>query len=228
MLGVVTSAKPSAARPVPRRGARPAKRCAITAAARAVFARDGFARASVDAIAAQAGVSTRTIYNHFAGKEDLFSAVLLESATQVADGFCADVARDATGGDVRTDLIALGRAFAAQGARFPEHFALVGQIRAEAAHFPPELIAAWHQAGPLRIQRQIAERLEDLADRGLLRIDDPRLATLHLIALVTAGTTVRPPGTPTSDARDADRVLVAGIDAFLNDYGAGRGAPGRS
>ena len=55
------------------------KRRAIIDGALAVFARDGYTRASIDAISAEAGVSTRTVYNHFtdkaAGKEWLYSGV---------------------------------------------------------------------------------------------------------------------------------------------------------
>ena len=55
------------------------KRRAILAGALTVFARDGYTRASIDAIAAQAIVSTRTIYNHFQCKAHLFQTVIQES-----------------------------------------------------------------------------------------------------------------------------------------------------
>jgi AcrR family transcriptional regulator len=41
------------------------------------FWRSGFARNSVDTIAARAGVTKRTLYAHFRSKDDLLSAVLL-------------------------------------------------------------------------------------------------------------------------------------------------------
>ena len=41
-----------------------------------LFLRDGYARTSVDAIAAEAGVSKRTIYNHYGDKESLFLSVV--------------------------------------------------------------------------------------------------------------------------------------------------------
>jgi AcrR family transcriptional regulator len=47
-------------------------------AARAVFARRGFHRASLEEIAEEAGYSTGAVYSNFAGKEDLFLAVLDE------------------------------------------------------------------------------------------------------------------------------------------------------
>ncbi|MEB0140029.1 MULTISPECIES: TetR/AcrR family transcriptional regulator [unclassified Undibacterium] len=54
------------------------KRAAILQAAIAEFRRNGFAATSMDQIAATAGVSKRTVYNHFPGKEDLFEAILLQ------------------------------------------------------------------------------------------------------------------------------------------------------
>lgn len=62
------------------------------AGALTVFARDGYMRASVDAIAAEAGVSTRTIYNHFQDKAQLFQTVIQESATRVAEAQIAIIA----------------------------------------------------------------------------------------------------------------------------------------
>jgi AcrR family transcriptional regulator len=54
---------------------------AIVLAARQHFLRDGFAGASMDGIAKSAGVSVKTIYSHFASKEELFSKVIIAACT---------------------------------------------------------------------------------------------------------------------------------------------------
>jgi AcrR family transcriptional regulator len=54
---------------------------AIVLAAREHFLRDGFAGASMDGIAKSAGVSVKTIYSHFADKEELFSKVMIAACT---------------------------------------------------------------------------------------------------------------------------------------------------
>ncbi len=100
------------------------------------------------------------------------------------------------------------------------HFALVGQVRADIEHVPGDLVADWHQQGPLRVQRLLADRLERLRDRGELRADDIDRATLHFIALVTAESTVRPPGAPALNPASADAAVVAGVDAFLDGHRA--------
>src|SRR3954468_20455887 len=126
--------KDETARPRPRGGLAD-KRRAILAGALTVFARDGYTRASIDAIAAEAGVSTRTIYNHFQDKAQLFQAVIQESATRVADAQIAILDRclDRVT-DLERDLIEVGRAWATPMADYADHFALVRQITAEVGH----------------------------------------------------------------------------------------------
>ena len=50
---------------------------AIVLAAREHFLQDGFAGTSMDAVANSAGVSVKTIYSHFANKDELFSKVMI-------------------------------------------------------------------------------------------------------------------------------------------------------
>lgn len=65
----------------PRAGIMAEKRAAIVAAARTEFFRLGYSDASMDGIAATAGVSVKTIYNHFRNKSELFSAVIEAACT---------------------------------------------------------------------------------------------------------------------------------------------------
>jgi len=184
-----------------------------------VFGRAGYAATTIDAIAAEAGVSKRTIYNHFDGKEQLFTVLMTESATQVAERFLDDVERTFRPAGAEQALTALGRAFAAQRTAFPEHFALVAQVRAQERHFPPAVIDAWQRAGPLRVRSEVALRLQELADRDLLRLADPARAALHFSLLVTADL----PGGQRSGARseaEAMRTVAAGVEAFLHGYAA--------
>src|SRR3984885_864524 len=54
---------------------------AIVLAAHEHFLRDGFAGASMDGIARSAAVSVKTIYSHFANKDELFSKVMTAACT---------------------------------------------------------------------------------------------------------------------------------------------------
>ncbi len=57
-------------------GSGAATRRKILEAAYRLFYRDGFARVGVDAVAAAAGVTKRTLYYHFSSKDELLGAVL--------------------------------------------------------------------------------------------------------------------------------------------------------
>src|SRR6266568_9506826 len=59
------------------------RRCAILRAARAVFARQGYASTVVDDIAAQAGIAKGTLYLYFPSKEQIYLAALIEEARQL-------------------------------------------------------------------------------------------------------------------------------------------------
>jgi AcrR family transcriptional regulator len=66
-----------------RKAATEKRRCAILQAARAVFARQGYASTVVDDIAAQAGIAKGTVYLYFPSKEQIYLAALLEEARQL-------------------------------------------------------------------------------------------------------------------------------------------------
>src|SRR5580698_6820081 len=60
----------------PRRGTENARTAALINAATRVFLREGYGLASIDKVASEAGVSTRTIYERFKNKADLLAAVI--------------------------------------------------------------------------------------------------------------------------------------------------------
>lgn len=62
------------------------KRAAIVTAAVTEFRQSGFEATSMDRIAASAGVSKRTVYNHFPSKEALFAQILQELWDSAVDG----------------------------------------------------------------------------------------------------------------------------------------------
>ncbi|MGH3626497.1 MAG: TetR/AcrR family transcriptional regulator [Sciscionella sp.] len=201
----------------PRRWGSPDKRRAILSGAFTVFARDGYARANIDAIATAAQVSTRTIYNHFADKADLFNTLIDESATRVAHAQIAIIDEHlSTVTDLRADLLAFGQAWAAPVPEHAQHFALVRHINADSAHIPQATITAWQQAGPLRVRRELARRLQHLVDRELLRVADPDRMAQHLVLL----TAVANPALPTAAASQEEitELVTSGILAFLYGY----------
>jgi len=196
---------------------RAGKRQEVLAGALTVFARDGYARASVDVIAAEAGVSTRTLYNHFGDKAGLFRAVIQDSATRVAAAQVAII--DEHLGrltDLEADLVAFGIHWRMPMPDYAEHSALVRQVNAEAGHIPQEAVDAWQEAGPLAVRRALAARLAAFAADGLLRVDDPMRAALHFSLLISGANPSYRGGRTAPD--EITEAVTTGVHAFLHGY----------
>jgi AcrR family transcriptional regulator len=202
-----------------RPGGRSAeKREAMLRGGLTVFGREGYMRAGIDAIAREAGVSTRTIYNHYADKAELFAAVIVASATRVAEAQIALLGKHLDGPD--PDLTGLARAWATPDPEFADHFALVRQVRAEALHVPPDAREAWLDAGPRRVQAAVAARLERLGERGILRVDDADRTAAHFVQLVAGEATSRTMGWALPiEEKELHESADAGLAVFLRAYG---------
>lgn len=210
------------------RRSRPDKATAIVRAACEVFGRDGYSRAGIDAIASEAGASTRTIYNHFpGGKEELFRSVMRWSSERVRDAQLAqlrrylDPERPPQPADLERDLLALAGAWVGLMTDFRDHFALVRHIYAEAGHIPVEVLEAWQEAGPRAVNREMTAVMATLDDRGLLDVHgNPSQAVVHFMALISTEITQRSYwGVSPLRREEVDRLTAAGVRAFLRAYG---------
>ncbi|MCX2864701.1 TetR/AcrR family transcriptional regulator [Paucibacter sp. PLA-PC-4] len=160
--------------PPPRRGRPrdPERLRRIMEAARSHFDAQGFERASVDAIATEAGVSKMTIYSHFASKEGLFEAVIRDRTDRVMGGLAGVEALDPE---------QPGKALLAIGAQFltlaREEDAL-GQFRSlyGAAATQHEACLAFYRQGADRLISDLAAYLRRADAQGALHIRHPRQA----------------------------------------------------
>jgi AcrR family transcriptional regulator len=133
---------------------------AILAAARAELAARGYARMSIDAVAARAGVSKPTIYLRHPTKADLATAAIASMRVQ---------RRPAPTDDVRGDLIAHLRLLRA-GLMRPNGMTMLGTVLAE-EHDMPELLALFRERLVKPRRRELGAVLEAARDRGELRAD---------------------------------------------------------
>jgi AcrR family transcriptional regulator len=192
------------------------KHDAIAAAALVLFARDGYERTSVDAIAAEAGVSKRTVYSHYGDKENLFLLVLSktydtmrERVRDIVDRHLRDV------DDLRPALTASIREIVRTITRSPERSTLVRLLISEAPHFPA-ILDLWQNQGIVPL---IAEPLAKLAAAGLLDTDDPAQAAEHLSALTLGQVNNKSMmGTIQLTDSEADRTIGGGIAVFMRAY----------
>lgn len=188
------------------------KREAILTAAQALFLEAGYAATSMDAVAARAGVSKATIYAHFAGKEDLFGALI---AGRCDACFGHLEAPDLGGRSVREALVELGRNFF-DVVTTAEAIGMFRVVAAEAARFP-EVGRAFYEAGPRRGLDAIARFLGDLTRRGLLDVPDPRLAAEFFVGMLRSDAyLVRLLGLP--DRRPRDQVVDHAVEVLLRAY----------
>jgi TetR/AcrR family transcriptional regulator of autoinduction and epiphytic fitness len=156
-----------------------AKRLAIVEAATRVFLAQGYEAASMDAVAAEAGASKRTVYNHFASKRDLFRAVVAELYTGLLGFEPGGVAAD------EPPDVALPR-FARRlltHLRRPEVTGLLRLVVAEHHRFP-ELAHDLQVEGKGRALGQLVTYLATQHERGRLSVPDPVLAAQQFLGAV--------------------------------------------
>jgi TetR/AcrR family transcriptional repressor of mexJK operon len=197
-----------------RRRRSEGKRAAILDAAEALFIAEGYERTSVDAIAARAGVSKRTVYDHYDDKETVFLRVLGRVNDALVTTVRAAIEEElAPGRDVRDALTAFGHRIADRAFASSEYLAfrrLIGQRQSV-----PRLPEAVRD----RPERMLEERFAGLAAEGAIHAADPALAARHFTALTISlaleAVTNRPEGGPPPDLGP---IITDGVDAFLRAY----------
>jgi AcrR family transcriptional regulator len=145
---------------IPRRRGRPRSEAtdqAILEAALALMAREGYARMSVDAVAAEASVSKPTLYLRYPSKAALATAAVAHVREQTAPKET---------GDTRADLVAQLRHFRA-GVERPYGMAMIGTVLAE-EHHTPELLERFRDQVVEPRRRMLRLILERARARGEL------------------------------------------------------------
>jgi TetR/AcrR family transcriptional repressor of mexJK operon len=155
------------------------KRAAILAAAKRLFPLSGFEGTSMDAIAAEAGVSKLTVYSHFTDKETLFVAAIRARCTDQVPDALFDVD---TSGPVHGQLEAIARAFLAL-ITSPEAISLHRLLTAGSGT-SPKLAQLFWEAGPLRMRQSFEEFLRQEVAAGKLDIPDITRAASQFFALL--------------------------------------------
>lgn len=193
-----------------------ARRQAILDAAAEAFRERGFDAASMADVAARAGGSKATLYNYFPSKEELFVAVMLRAArAQAAPIF--DTFRTAP--DLRPALLAFGRAYL-PFVLSPDVLAIVRMCAADGERTGVGRIVQEH--GIKVAWNQVAERLRQAMDEGVLRHADPWQAAVHLKALLEAGVVDRRIKGCSIEPKpeEIETAVINGVDVFLRGYGA--------
>ncbi|MFG1348335.1 TetR/AcrR family transcriptional regulator [Xanthobacter autotrophicus] len=174
---------PQAAATKPRRDTRrdtSGTTARIRAAARSLFLEKGYEGTSMDAVAAAAPVSKRTLYQHFPGKADLFGAVIDEAWSHFTR---APIIPTEANGDPRAVLRAYVGRLTEHWAR-PDVIPLLRLVIAEAPRFP-ELSQAYFAAGKEPAVKGLAAYLAALIAEGRLRAGrDPQLMAAQFLGAI--------------------------------------------
>ncbi|CAL9325293.1 TetR/AcrR family transcriptional regulator [Streptomyces sp. SudanB182_2057] len=194
------------------------KRAAILTAARELFLADGFDRTSVDAVAARAKVSKRTVYDYFGDKRTLLQAVV-DAIGQSMVGIIRRTLDDTLTGlteaaGLEDALVTFSMRIATDMLGSAEYATLRRLVRAESGHLPHQDYNSMADAP----DEAIAERFAALAAAGLLDVPDPRLAADQFIAL-TFGVALDRLGS--ANAAEDPRVrplVIEGVRTFLRAY----------
>jgi TetR/AcrR family transcriptional regulator, mexJK operon transcriptional repressor len=174
-----------------RRGAggRPTREEAVRRDARLLdvatklFMERGFDCTSIDAVAETAGVSKPTVYARYHDKRDLFAAVLQASIQRwLAPLSAAAEAAKVNPRSIETTLHDLSRHLLAHGLA-PEVIMVRRTLAAQAVQFP-ELAKLAYEEGWLRGVRAVAILLQQFADRGQIKVEDPAIAADLFLSLV--------------------------------------------
>jgi TetR/AcrR family transcriptional regulator, mexJK operon transcriptional repressor len=209
------------------RGGRPSRQQSALLAdrildvAEKLFLGHGFGATSIEAVAKHAGISKRTFYHRFSGKERLFEAVvrrLIErwmppfDAGLLSPPDLADALRDAGEHMLRIALT-------------PEALALHRLVIHEAQRFP-NLARIMYELGAASGIERIANHLETRIKSGELRAIDPRFAAEQFILGVVTGPQRRALGLgiPLSPAEIAAHAGNA-VTLFLEGALARKGNP---
>lgn len=195
------------------------KRQAILDAAFTVFARDGYRQASVDTVAATAGVAKHTIYNHFGDKESLFREAVAALADEALARNLAAVDSLRADREPSEALTEVGRKLA-ECYCDDKSWALRRLLHAEFASMP-DLQDIVRDRATDKVNDALADRLARVALAGKLRIEDPAVAAEQLGALLTAPLETRSRlGTRKISTAELDEVTRNAVQTFLRAFGS--------
>lgn len=158
---------PQSAPPRTRRGG---SREAIVDAAEHLFLERGFGAVSMDELAEAAGVARRTLYNQFAGKEEIFRDMLVRFSSQLEGALPPGVE---TRGDVEEVLRLIAHAIVELHAR-PGYLGFFRMVVADSRQFPWIAVAFAAVMDPM--SERFARYLGHLTELRVLDCRNPMLA----------------------------------------------------
>ena len=196
----------------------------IISAAAEGFARLGYDKTSMSDVAQEAGLSRRTIYLYFKGKEELFEALVVREWMFYAQTWLEYVESDPRGGTlggyIRATLHAINcRPFIATLMR-RDRRVLGSYLR------KPDNVFSWLQSSPAG-----ADLIRALQAAGAVRPELDPVITAHIIELITYGQLTIDEFKPADQIPPFEAVMEAladNVDRMLTPDGGGDSEAGKA
>lgn len=194
------------------------KRAAILSAAKALFIRNAFAGTSMDAIAADAGVSKLTVYSHFGDKDNLFREVIRSRIQDL-------LPEETYFFDAHADIEEILLRVALTHAHLDCNAETVGTFRAilsDCRQGNPRYGKLIWEEGATRTHGLMERLLQQAVDAGKLDIEDVPRASMQFLTLIKGNLMMRQmfgcTDCPESYAREIETTARAGVVMFLRAY----------
>jgi TetR/AcrR family transcriptional repressor of mexJK operon len=202
-------------KPGPGRPKDPEKRQAVLDAAKRLFPQYGFDGVSMEAIAAEAGVSKLTVYSHYGDKDALFTATIRAKCEEMLPPTLFLAAQK---GSIKRQLTTIARAFFAL-VTSPEAIGMHRVMNAQMAA-NSRLPQMFWEAGPQRVQDGFAEFLHARIAAGQLTIPDVARASSQFFCLLKGELHARLTCGCAGefDEHEVDAHVRATVDMFLRAY----------
>ena len=191
------------------------KRASIVRSAAAEFQARGFDGTSMDQIAAHAGVSKRTVYNHFPSKEDLFHEIVAEltARADLTTSFPFDGELS-----IEEQLVAIGDTIL--GVMEGDDFVKLARVVLSRFLHSPDLAAHMLGKGQHPFRVGLIKWIRAASADGMLQVSDPEMAARQFVALLNVSAfwpqvlAAQPPLSPA----EREVVLRSTVSMFLDHY----------
>lgn len=185
----------------------------ILAAALKVFSASGYAGASMDAVAAEAGLSKPTLYQYFDSKEQLFATMMLQKRDDMLQPFS-----EAGVGDMVVQMHHFAWAYA-DTVMQPTLLSLARLTIGDVQRFP-EIGRAYQSAGPDRVLEGLMGYLDAYRSAGRLAFEDAELAAQDLWGLILSAPRTQALYNPDLEIprEQLARYVHNGLRVFLRAY----------